>query len=256
MNDMGQTTKIEWCHHTFNPWRGCTKVSAGCANCYAESMSHRSPKSLGVWGNDGTRVIASESGWKEPERWDRAAGRDGVRRRVFCGSMCDVCEDMNEFVAPRIRLKRLIESTPNLDWLLLTKRPESYPFLFYGPRAWPENVWTGTSCENQETANTRIPYLLRIQPRIRFLSCEPLLGPINLSGALDGIDWVIVGGESGPNARPCNIEWVRAVVQCCAAVGVACFVKQLGSAAGLRDSKGGDPDEWPEDLRVRQFPAL
>lgn len=232
---MAKETKIEWCDHTFSPWRGCTKVSAGCANCYAETQSHRNPKALGVWGDDGIRVIAAESAWREVERWNRKAGRDGVRRRVFCGSMCDVCEDRPELVEPRDRLRGLIDVTTHLDWLLLSKRPENYFEMFGDPwdHDWPSNVWAGTSIENQETADNRIPELVTIPAMVRFLSCEPLLGPIDPRRA--GIGWVIIGGESGPKARPCNVEWIRSIVQQCKTAGVPCFVKQdSGNRPGLQ----------------------
>lgn len=294
---MATNSKIEWTDHTFNPWRGCTKVSAGCAHCYAETMSKRNPKSLGIWGDAGTRVIASESGWREPLKWNREAEASVVRARVFCGSMCDICEDRPELIEPRIRLKRLIEATPNLDWLLLSKRPENYLRLFdnWLSDQWPSNVWAGTSCEDQKTADERIPHLLRVPAAIRFLSLEPLLGPIDLENIFVGrrnpdgsrqngmvhsifrwpgarcVDWIIVGGESGPKARPCNIDWIRSIVRQCEEASVSCFVKQLGSrpvdgsrmahdedrlSLRLNDRKGGDPAEWPEDLRVREMPRL
>lgn len=254
---MGETTKIEWCDHTFNPWRGCTKVSAGCANCYAERQSRRVPQVLGIWGDDGTRVIASEAGWKEPVKWNRAAAKAGVRRRVFCGSMCDICEDRHELIEPRIQLKRLIEATPHLDWLLLSKRPEQYSRLFYGPECWPRNVWVGTSVENQATADERIPHLLAVDARVRFLSCEPLLWPVDLRRWLpdtaddrDGclIDWVIIGGESGPKHRPCEIEWIADIVSQCRAAGVAVFVKQdCGPRSGMQG-------RILDDIWIKEFP--
>src|SRR5262245_49606753 len=119
-----ENSKIQWTDHTFNVWRGCEKVSPGCAHCYAETMSRRNPAVLGEWGKHGTRVIASEAMWREPLKWDRQARAAGVRKRVFCASLADVFEDRPELVAPRERLFRLIEDTPNLDWQLLTKRPE------------------------------------------------------------------------------------------------------------------------------------
>lgn len=360
---MGAETKIQWCDHTFNPWRGCTKVSPGCAHCYAETMSKRNPAVLGVWGNDGTRVVAADSYWREPLKWNQAAahgvcvecgtpcrntgiaidcecGQIGavgrVRRpRVFCASLADVFEDRPELVAPRRRLFELIAATPHLDWLLLTKRPENIIRLWPGTGdAAPamhedengnrvlRNVWLGVSVEDQPRADERIPQLLATPALVRFLSCEPLLGPINLDAALrfprfdacprcmppgdpccpyccgsfgvpagDRVEWVIVGGESGPKARPCNVAWVRSIVEQCKAAGVACFVKQLGANVWgemfgqdgstwpkgtmldgttpvresrhgvfadarfrLRDPKGGDPEEWPEELRVRELP--
>lgn len=285
---MASNSKIEWTTHTFNPWRGCTKVSAGCANCYAETMSKRNPKVLGIWGDNGTRVVASESMWRWPVKWNQAAEKAGERHRVFCASLADVAEDRSDVELARWRLKKIICETPHLDWLLLSKRPENYLRLFWGPEGWPSNVWVGTSVEDQQTADERIPHLLRVPAAVRFLSCEPLLGAINLTPHLEEIthsdetsietmtlvDWVIVGGESGPGARPCDIAWIRSIIGQCKAAGVPCFVKQLGSYARLRahhmgsgpesdvlfrfetkHPKGGDCDEWPEDLRVRQFPT-
>jgi hypothetical protein len=120
---MAETTKIQWTDHTFNPWRGCTKVSPGCAHCYAETQSKRNPKVLGVWGDAGTRPVASESYWRQPVAWDRIAKAEGRRRRVFCASLADVFEDRPELAAPRVRLLALAALTPHLDWLFLTKRP-------------------------------------------------------------------------------------------------------------------------------------
>lgn len=220
---MAEVTKIQWCDHTFNPWRGCTKVSAGCAHCYAEQLSGRNPKVLGVWGPSGSRVVAAESQWREPLKWDRAAAAAGERRRVFCASLADVFEDWRGAMADasgnrlrrgegwvqgatvsrhwysespcddspkpllgmghvRFRLFDLIAATPNLDWLLLTKRPENVPEFV--PEAWldgfPPNVWLGTSVEDQAAADARIPHLLAAPARVRFLSLEPQLGPVDL----------------------------------------------------------------------------
>lgn len=281
---MGKATKIQWCDHTFNPWRGCTKVSAGCANCYAERLSHRNPAVLGVWGDDGTRVVATDRAWADVDRWHRAAVRACVRRRVFCASMADVFEDRADLDAPRGRLFDLIDRTPMLDWLLLTKRPENIMRLMPRPRA---NVWLGTSVEDQAAAEARIPHLLRCPATVRFLSCEPLLGPIEIFRAgcpvqtprgevlpPGAIGWVIVGGESGQDARPCDLEWIRSIRDQCKAAGVPCFVKQIGARPVwnhivpgcsvreamepwlIRDPQGGDPSEWPEDLRVREFPKM
>lgn len=267
---MGENSNIEWTDHTFNPWRGCTKVSPGCANCYAERGSKRNPAILGEWGDDGTRIIASESMWKQPEKWNREAADVGERRRVFCASLADVFEDRPDLVAPRMRLWRLIEDTPHLDWLLLTKRPQNilrmWPKVVVHdssqPRGerWmplyeigqPGNVWIGTSVEDQKTANERIPELLQVPAAVRFLSMEPLLGPVNLTRLVQdevystdclrgrvyestryddcepAINWVIVGGESGPNARPMHPEWVWSVRDQCQDAGVPFFFKQWG----------------------------
>lgn len=333
---MAENSKIQWTDHTFNPWRGCTKVSAECTHCYAETLSKRNPKTLGVWGDNGTRVVASEAMWREPVKWNnREAAKAGVRRRVFCASLADVFEDwpnqlkmsngswanrnyhMGAFTGyqgcslsggnnalaiddVRARLFRLIDSTPNLDWLLLTKRPENIarmmpPFFPGGYMAEAvlmnqegarPNVWLGTSVGTQATADERIPHLLRAPAAVRFLSCEPLLEEVNLGrlvfhhpgrSQLDkwhdremlgrrDIDWVIIGGESGKGARPCNLAWIRSLIEQCKAAGTKCFVKQLGrsyfsgdsnhSHIFPRDSHGGDMAEWIEDLRVREMPEV
>lgn len=238
---MAEHTKIEWCDMTWNCWRGCSRVSAGCVNCYAERQAKRNPSVLGEWGT-GKRVIASESYWQQPIRWNKKARQEGRRYRVFCGSMMDVFEDRPELEEPRNKLLTTIFATPHLDWLLLTKRPENAQDLCW--KKWragiPENVWMGVSVENQETADERIPLLLQIPAAVRFLSCEPLIGPIRLNewllsehgrrqiGARPGIGWVIVGGESGPKARPMHPSWVRSIRDQCQAAGVPFFFKQWG----------------------------
>jgi protein gp37 len=325
---MAENSKIEWTHHTFNPWTGCAKVSPGCTNCYAEAMMDKR-WGKAKWGPNGTRIVASESYWRQPLKWDRDAKAANERRRVFCASLADVFEGRGDLENPRLRLFDLIRQTPDLDWLLLTKRPENIfpaieramypkPAATDGPddlydwlHDWshgrpPGNVWLGTSVEDQRYADKRIPHLLKTPAAVRFLSCEPLLGPVNFMRVVIGkklsqpppddwrpesfrpatkLDWIIVGGESGPGARPMDVTWSRFLVKQCKAAGVACFVKQLGSNphqpvnidgelsswplgsedktrpdAGnfwpkFRDRKGGDPTEWPEDLRVREFPA-
>lgn len=367
---MGVNTKIEWCDFTFNCWRGCQKVAPGCYNCYAEAQSKRNPGTLGIWGPNGTRVVASEAMWREPVNWNRKAEqlrgefaelraeRNSLmfagkppRPRVFCASLADVFEDwdgqckmsdgrwanncytsgiLDRFTGVslakgksattlndvRARLFKLIDATPHLDWLLLTKRPENVRQMWPSAdcvvyhdgdelrtvgidgvdrrgalRAHRSNVWLGTSIACQDDADRNIPLLLQCRDLspVLFLSIEPLVGPVMLHHWIDesgmfhhsqgvDVDWVIVGGESGPNARPCRVEWIRDIVRQCQEVGVPCFVKQLGSnvihseqeaasVAGmwdasqqhfrplLTDPKGGDPSEWPEDLRVREVPC-
>jgi protein gp37 len=272
---MGEKTTIGWTHATFNPWWGCEKVSPGCTNCYAERDSHR--RGWAVWGKEKPRRFFSDEHWKGPLKWDRAAAKAGERRRVFCASMADVFEDRPDLVPWRSRLWHIIEATPNLDWLLLTKRPENVRAMVRGdwlvkPRP---NVWLGTSAEDQERAAERIPVLLEIPAQIRFISAEPLLGELDLAPYLQrpgGLDWVITGGESGPNFRPLREWWLHKIVQDCQAAKVPVFVKQLGrivlvgetatvrtasatQAMRLVDPKGGDPAEWPVELRVREFPA-
>jgi protein gp37 len=198
-------SKIEWCDHTFNPWWGCARVSPGCRFCYAERDARRYGHQ--VWGRHGPRRLLSEANWRLPLRWDRDAERAGVPALVFCASMADVFEDHPQVVEPRQRLWRLIEDTPHLRWLLLTKRPENVPEMVPWATAWPEQVWLGTSVETQRYALQRIPRLLEVSGvRVRFLSCEPLLGPLELSAwlAQRAVDWVIAGGESGPTPGRCT----------------------------------------------------
>ena len=248
---MAENSKIEWTDHTFNPWRGCTKISAGCANCYAETLSHRNPKTLGVWGDNGTRIIAAESMWREPLRWNRLAQKAGVRHRVFCASLADVFEDRSELDAPRQRLFDLILATPSLDWLLLTKRPEIMADWLVGKSfnshanqhawgdGWP-NVWLGVSVENQEQRK-RIDVLLTIPARIHWLSMEPLLERVDIEDYIHvfhgrhptkkwpygKVDLVIVGGESGANARKMEADWPLDLLFQCKGK-TAFFFKQWG----------------------------
>ena len=255
---MAQNSKIEWTHHTFNPWRGCTKVSPGCANCYAEKQSKRNPAVLGVWVDHGARVVASDSYWREPLKWNAAAEQAGERHRVFCASMADVFEDRPELVEPRERLFDLIYRTKSLNWLLLTKRPANISRLvgatineFHADGIF-DNVWLGTSVENQATADERIPLLAEIRGPVKFLSVEPLLGPVDLStwctrrsgticfstmpeytvgsgfDLIPSVDWVIVGGESGPKARPMRPDWARSIRDQCVSNNVSFFFKQWG----------------------------
>lgn len=255
---MGKTS-IEWCDFTFNPWRGCTKVSAGCAHCYAEKQAKRNPGVLGVWGDDGTRVIASKSYWRQPLAWDRAAMKAGERHRVFCASMADVFEERPELAEPRYHLFDLIDTTPNLDWLLLTKRPQNIRKMWPGGCFTDEgrtirlkhrsNVWLGTSVENQPTADERIPHLFachELSP-VLFLSMEPLLGPVAAwPGLRQYLRWAIVGGESGDGARPLNPDWARSIRDQCIAQRVPFFFKQWGHWAPWDDDNWTMPAGWDD----------
>jgi protein gp37 len=349
---MAEYSKIEWCDHTFNPWEGCTKVSPGCAHCYAEARNHRF--GLDNWGKGKPRRRTSAGNWKQPLKWNRelddlirngeprcskpgcgypdgrpciGCGRIITRPRVFCASLADWLDEEVP-IEDLADLLVLMHKCQNLDWLMLSKRPENWALRLQSALSWhheagcetavpsfdvqflqwlsnwiggheaPSNVWIGTSVEDQERADERIPELLKIPAKVRFLSVEPLLEAVDLTMALEDfksrdpmlnrtpapVQWVIVGGESGGKARPCEVEWIRSIVQQCKAAGVACFVKQLGGhvslfdtpssdclkneplnetvsgypddhRANLKDRKGGDWSEWPEDLRVREFPA-
>ncbi len=231
-------SKIEWTHNTFNPWWGCNKVSPGCDHCYAANMALRYGHD--VWGPHAPRREMSDSHWKQPLLWDTAAKAAGERHRVFCASMADVFESRPDLVHHRQRLLTLIGDTPNLDWLLLTKRPHLIKKLAPPGYRYPANVWLGTTVEHQDSADKRIKYLLEFaKPAVRFLSCEPLLGPVDIRRYLQPgpngvrIDWVIVGGESEHGARPMNPEWAESLLRQCQEAGVPFLFKQWGSWALL-----------------------
>lgn len=331
--DMGQSTNIEWADSTASTWTNCKEVSPGCLHCYARELAYRRGwVKPGEWGNADAyhRFVGFE---KNAMALDRKAEASGKRLKVFPSLMDWLDTDVP--VAWLADFMNVIHCTPNLDWLLLTKRPELFFVSIERIMLWqdgeiscdtevfidnwvlqghaPANVWIGATVEDQPRTS-RIPDLLKIPAAKRFLSVEPLLGPIRLPlncpecgytkmdnlihgdhhickrGAIPSIDWVIVGGESGPDARPCNVEWIRDVVRQCKAAGVPCFVKQLGSnpcadqssvippadvnnptldpaaiaawesyrhnaRMHLKHSKGGNMEEWPEDLRVREMPV-
>lgn len=350
---MSGRTDIEWADATWNPVVGCTRVSEGCRNCYAEAMAHRfrtapmsstpndpraHPLNLltddhGRW-NGTVRLLPDRL--SEPLRWRKP-------RRIFVCSMSDLfhAKVPFDFVDHVLATAALC---PQHTFMILTKRPELMAEYLTGCRRrnfhvhaaaaemingdwsrmpgdmaqtrssggtwWPlRNVWLGTSVEDQKRADERIPHLLRCPAAVRFLSVEPMLSLVDIAEAIaklpgafqggcdrhgtpvdihpmPGIDWVIVGGESGPKARPCAVDWIRGIVRQCKDASVPCFVKQLGArplvdhdesnkivAAGcsvrwddlggrvyatlrLRDRKGGDMAEWPEDLRVREWPEV
>ena len=246
-----ENSNIEWTDHTFNPWMGCTKLSQGCANCYAETLMDKRYGKV-KWGPQGQRVRTSAANWRKPLAWNKAAGKAGKRARVFCASLADVFEDkadqLEEMDKWRAELFQLIQDTENLDWLILTKRPENVMGMVDAPWYYAlPNVWIGTSVENQEQANKRIPELLKIPAAVRFLSMEPLLGAVDLENlayeaagpAWAGynllIDWVIVGGESGPDARPMHPDWARSIRDQCQEAGVPFFFKQCGEWAWTGD---------------------
>lgn len=223
---MAKNSKIEWTHHTFNPWWGCTKISPGCDFCYAETWALRVGSA--VWGARAERRFFSDAHWKEPLRWNQEAANDRQRRRVFCASMADVFENRPELDPWRDRLWDLIARTPWLDWLLLTKRPSLVARYVPWEQAWPSNVWLGVTVEAQEWVEQRLPHLVTLPAAVRFLSCEPLLGPLALHPYLERIDWLIAGGESGLRARPMNPEWPRSLRDQCLQAGVAFHFKQWG----------------------------
>jgi protein gp37 len=234
---MGRNSAIEWTHHTFNPWWGCTKVSPACHHCYAESWARRVGHD--VWGSTARRRNFTDEHWRSPLVWNREAERTKIRRRVFCASMADVFEGRRDLDRWRKKLWTLIAATSWLDWLLLTKRPENVMGMTPWPDDWPSNVWIGTTVENQEWGEKRLPHLVSLPAEVRFVSCEPLLDRLDLtpwlpSGSSDrasAIDWVIAGGESGPQARPMRLEWVRQIRDQCVARAVPFHFKQWGEWA-------------------------
>ena len=242
-------TAIEWTDETFNPWWGCTEVSPGCAHCYAEALAQRG---VGIgggpveWGRGKDRRRNSADYWREPLDWNTRAGRRNIRIKVFCASMCDVF-DAEVDPSWRVDLWELVRRCRNLDWQILTKRPENIEAMLppdWGD-GWP-HVWLGTSVEDQSRADARIPILAAIPAAIRFLSVEPLLGPVSLD--LRGISWVICGGESGRSARPLDPAWVLSVRDQCVKNKVPFFFKQWGGQNKKAAGKRLEGRTW------RQFP--
>lgn len=270
---MAENSGIEWTHHTFNPWIGCTKISAACDNCYAEEWNKRFDGGSN-WGPHADRRRTKN--WAAPVKWNKEAAALGIRYRVFCASLADVF-DNHKSIAPEWRgdLWRLIRDTPHLDWLLLTKRPMNIAKML--PPDWGDgyaNVWLGATVENKE-ATSRIWHLVKVPAVVHFLSCEPLLEgidltwcglPVNQSGVLDclrgfswieqwhdgegkerekqkvkdwpyKIDWVIAGGESGSQSRSADPDWFRTLRDQCSAAGVAFLFKQW-SGGNQREIKG------------------
>lgn len=256
--------------YTFNPWIGCTKVSPGCDHCYAETQNDFRKWNAAGWGPHASRRRTSAGYWRQPLKWNREAEASGIRRKVFCASLADVFDNHGSITSGwRGDLWHLIARTPNLDWLLLTKRPQNIAKMLpdgYGAPPWGDgwpNVWIGTTAENQAEADRRIPILLNTPAAVRFVSAEPLLGRIVIPRAWlrqgdngswpmseqphTGLDWVIVGGESGPSARPMHPDWARSIRDQCKAAGVPFFMKQMG---GKR--KPFAP--IPTDLNIKEWP--
>jgi protein gp37 len=268
---MAENSKIQWTDHTFNPWIGCTKVSPACDNCYAENMGAR----LQVkWGPGQSRFRTGKTYWNDPIRWDKKCAQTGTRARVFCASLADVFD--NE-IPPEWRadLFRLIRATPNLDWLILTKRIGNAPAMIERALTeghlltsrepfWPwPNVRIGISVGTQLEASRDIEKMLKLNTK-NFISFEPLLERIEVPPELMcQVQWAILGGESGHKARDMNISWLVSLMADCHTYGVKPFVKQLGARCVwddnhewrlIIDKKGGDMAEWPTALRVREFP--
>jgi protein gp37 len=226
---MAEQTEISWTDATFNPWMGCVNVSPACEHCYAEELVTGS-MGLPVWGKDAPRKRTSATYWTQPYYWNRDAQKEGKRQRVFCGSLCDVMEDRRDLDPIRSDLYGLIERTPWLDWLLLTKRPQN--FTRFLSEAWrvnpPSNIWGMTTVESSEYL-WRIEAMRALPFAIHGLSIEPLLEDMpTLGDHLDGIEWVIVGGESGPGARPMHPDWARRIRDICLDRQIPFHFKQWG----------------------------
>lgn len=296
-----ENSHISWTDHTFNPWMGCTKVSPGCKHCYAETLMDTRYGKV-KWGKGNPRVRTSDANWKLPLRWNRDADQEGGdhpnRPRVFCASLADWLDEEVpiEWLAD---LLMLIQDTPNLDWLLLTKRPENFETRIdeatersHG-EGWqsmwtqgdaPANVWVGTSVEDQRRAQDRIPALMKIPAKVRFLSVEPMLEAIDLysafktcwempckyrnwreapveevkwkmqallpAGREQRVHWVICGGESGQGCRAMNLDWARSLRDQCIAAGVPFHFKQIGGVNARKAGRLLDGREWNEFPKV------
>lgn len=223
---MAENSGIEWTHHTFNPWIGCTKISAACDNCYAEAWDNRGLQGgPSRWGVDATRTRTKT--WRNPIKWQKKAVENDVRYRVFTASLADVFDNHKSIEQSwRDDLWSLIRECPNLDFLLLTKRPQN--IKKYLPSDWGDgypNVWLGCTVESQKEAD-RLRHLTSIPAAVRFLSMEPLLSNVNLASHINSIDWVIVGGESHATHRPAKADWFRSIRDQCIESGVPFLFKQ------------------------------
>lgn len=266
---MGEKTAISWTAtphngelipgNTFNLVWGCQRVSPGCMRCYAEALAKR--YGYDVWGPTARRPM-SEGYWQKPLAWERRCIKNGWREKVFCGSMCDWAEDHPDLTKPRRRLFGLINETPHIDWLLLTKRPEN--IVNFVPSHWrahkfgkaPRNVWLGTSAENQEYFDKRVGHMKNIsyfvQPPVIFFSIEPMLGPIDISllgkCEWDSKLWIVCGGESGKDYREMNLDWARSLRDQCKELNIPFYFKQQsGLRAGMNHELDGIQHwDWPE----------
>ena len=268
---MSENSKIEWTDHTFNPWEGCQKVGPGCDHCYAETRNARFAGGTAInWGPGAPRRRTSVANWRKPLAWnanhDHFFAEHGRRQRVFCASLADVFDNAVPD-AWRMDLFKLIADTPHLDWLMLTKRignvhsytqRDGLAFDLIGDG----RVWLGATICNQKEADRDIPKLLAVPARVRFLSMEPLLGPVDVFSTITGellhvsgneyepgwLDWIIVGGESGPGARPMHPDWARGLRDQCKAGDVPFLFKQWGEWLGAHQD--GAYDHKPIELNA------
>jgi protein gp37 len=254
---MGEITGISWCDHTFNPWIGCTKISDGCRSCYAESENKRFQWNPAGWGPGVARKRTSIENWKNPMKWAKKAHSEGITKRVFCASLADVFDPDVPAEWHRdlfyLIYKCNLYYPGALEWLLLTKRSERIEQFM--EKEWlahpPDYVRLGVTAEDQANADRHIPDLLRVWRGKNFVSYEPAIGPLHMRGSFWPIDWIICGGESGVACRPMDLEWARHIQSQCNNACIPFFFKQIG---GYPD-KRHDPEGWPTDLRVREFPV-
>lgn len=240
---MGKDSKIQWTHHTWNPVRGCARISKGCDHCYAEAMSARNPRVLGQWGPDAARVFAAESYWRQPVAWNAAAREAGEVHRVFVASLADIFEGAHgpdgerrdgprpDYLPMLARMRETFAPLTNLRVLALTKRPWNAA-AWAAENGWPETWWFGFTAEDQAALDERAPWAYRVMAPVRFISAEPLVGPLDLMRdplLLARVDWVIAGGESGSGARPMHPDWVRRIRDQAEKARVCFHFKQWGA---------------------------
>jgi protein gp37 len=243
---MAEKTSIAWCHATFNPWWGCVEVSTECDRCYARELSQRLGRAR--WGKDAPRFFFGDKHWAGPGAWNRKAAAAGERRRVFCASMADVCEERDDLEPHRQRLWTLIRETPALDWLLLTKRAGAMGRLIPADILALPYVWPGVTCGHPDS-QWRVEKLVELEcAGPRWVSAEPLLDALRLEPWLGRIGWVITGGESGSGYRVMDLAWLRALVDQCRDARSAIFVKQ---DSGPRSGQQG---RIPDELWVQEWP--
>lgn len=240
---MSTPKPIPCVHYSFNPWWGCTRVSAGCDNCYAATLDARVGGDH--WGPDAPRRTFGEKYWARPLKWSRDAAAAGARHRVLCASMADIFDAH----APEGQLERLwglIRRTPHLDWLLLTKRPGRIARAL--PPDWGQgypNAWLGVSVEDEPAARSRLPVLAQTPAALRFVCCEPLLSPVDLRPWAHALDWVIAGGETGPGARPLHPDWALGLRDQCQQADLPLFFKAWGAGRAGRRLEGRVWQELP-----------
>lgn len=254
---MAEKSGIEWTDSTWNPWIGCTRVSPGCDHCYAAVSTPA--RAMGIaWGPGEHRHRTAALNWRAPLVWERHHGlffaKHGRRQRVFCASLADVFD--NEIPqAWRDDVFSLIEATPHLDWLVLTKRIGNVQHMVW-PRwmqlGFPGHLWLGATVVDQEEFDRDANKLLALPAALRFLSVEPMLGPIDATPSLGAFDWVIAGGESGPSARPMRFSWVDSLHDQCAWFNVPFFFKQWGEWLG--ELQDGDPKHSPIAINASDAP--